>query len=197
MASGDCIHCTINHVTDPDNEAPSWHQLELHPHAIAHYHLLTIDPVKLRSLKTATPKFIEKKSQPPPNKTPHQLPTTMPTKRHAASTTSAATPSTPTPLSSGPTTLKTNASPAEIALHVWHQYTATTSQRTLLLDAFMVFLVLVGGLQFLYCVLAGNYVRPVPFYHPTPGSFSNAEEIDTPWKTLNWIGFEPESSTIY
>ncbi|KAJ6000643.1 hypothetical protein N7481_001052 [Penicillium waksmanii] len=81
----------------------------------------------------------------------------MPAKRHAASTTSAATPSTPTPLSSGPTTLKTNASPAEIAVHVWHQYTATTSQRTLLLDAFMVFLVLVGGLQFLYCVLAGNY----------------------------------------
>ncbi|KAJ5403406.1 hypothetical protein N7509_003277 [Penicillium cosmopolitanum] len=73
----------------------------------------------------------------------------MPAKRHAASTTSAATPSTPTPLSSGPTTLKTNASPAEIALHVWHH--------ALLLDAFMVFLVLVGGLQFLYCVLAGNY----------------------------------------
>ncbi|KAJ5758013.1 uncharacterized protein N7511_006707 [Penicillium nucicola] len=85
----------------------------------------------------------------------------MAVKRHAASTTSA-TPSTPTtpttkPLSSGPATLKTNASAAEIAQHVWQQYATTTPQRTLLLDAFMVFLVLVGGLQFLYCVLAGNY----------------------------------------
>ncbi|KAJ5231688.1 uncharacterized protein N7469_006276 [Penicillium citrinum] len=80
----------------------------------------------------------------------------MPSKRHAASTTSAATP-TAAPLSSGPATLKTNASAAEIATHVWQQYITSTPQRTLLLDAFMVFLVLVGGLQFLYCVLAGNY----------------------------------------
>ena len=34
----------------------------------------------------------------------------------------------------------------------------TTPQRTKLIDVFMTFLVLVGGLQFLYCVLAGNYV---------------------------------------
>ncbi|KAJ5085891.1 hypothetical protein N7532_010662 [Penicillium argentinense] len=81
----------------------------------------------------------------------------MPAKRHAATTTSAATPATTAPLSSGPATLKTNASPAEIAQHVWQQYLATTPQRTMLLDAFMAFLVLVGGLQFLYCVLAGNY----------------------------------------
>ncbi|MBI0320668.1 hypothetical protein JBF12_48530, partial [Streptomyces javensis] len=78
--------------------------------------------------------------------------------------TTSAAPSTPTPapttpkLSSGPATLKTNASAAEIAGHVWQQYASTTPQRTLLLDAFMAFLVLVGGLQFVYCVLAGNYV---------------------------------------
>ncbi|OQD75164.1 hypothetical protein PENDEC_c008G02615 [Penicillium decumbens] len=81
----------------------------------------------------------------------------MPAKRHAASTTSASTASAPTTLSSGPTTLKTNASATEIAQHVWQQYLTTTPQRTMLLDAFMAFLVLVGGLQFLYCVLAGNY----------------------------------------
>ncbi|KAJ5860995.1 uncharacterized protein N7529_008305 [Penicillium soppii] len=87
----------------------------------------------------------------------------MAPKRHAASTTSAATSTstptspTPKPLSSGPTTLKTNASATEIAQHVWQQYASTTPQRTLLLDAFMAFLVLVGGLQFVYCVLAGNY----------------------------------------
>ncbi|KAG7292530.1 hypothetical protein NEMBOFW57_002565 [Staphylotrichum longicolle] len=32
-----------------------------------------------------------------------------------------------------------------------------TPQRTKLLDAFMAFLVAVGALQFLYCILAGNY----------------------------------------
>ncbi|KAL2178853.1 DAD/Ost2, partial [Thermothelomyces heterothallicus CBS 202.75] len=36
-------------------------------------------------------------------------------------------------------------------------YLDTTPQRTRLLDAFMAFLVAVGALQFLYCVLAGNY----------------------------------------
>lgn len=40
-------------------------------------------------------------------------------------------------------------------------YQKATPQRTKLLDAFMVFLVAVGALQFVYCVLAGNYVRPV------------------------------------
>lgn len=39
-------------------------------------------------------------------------------------------------------------------------YHKTTPQRTKLIDAFMAFLVIVGGLQFAYCVLAGNYVRP-------------------------------------
>ncbi|KAJ5893761.1 hypothetical protein N7495_005452 [Penicillium taxi] len=83
----------------------------------------------------------------------------MAPKRHAASTTSAPVSSTPTTttLSSGPVTLKSNASPVDIAANVWQQYITSTSQRTLLLDAFMVFLVLVGGLQFVYCVLAGNY----------------------------------------
>ncbi|KAK3988092.1 Dolichyl-diphosphooligosaccharide--protein glycosyltransferase [Cladorrhinum sp. PSN332] len=36
-------------------------------------------------------------------------------------------------------------------------YLDTTPQRTKLIDAFQVFLVVVGALQFLYCVLAGNY----------------------------------------
>ena len=38
-------------------------------------------------------------------------------------------------------------------------YLDTTPQRTKLLDAFMAFLVAVGALQFVYCVVAGNYVR--------------------------------------
>ncbi|KAJ5246081.1 hypothetical protein N7468_001064 [Penicillium chermesinum] len=70
----------------------------------------------------------------------------MPAKRNAASPASAPAASTTAPLSSGPATLKTNSSITDIAIH-----------RILLLDAFMAFLVLVGGVQFLYCVVAGNY----------------------------------------
>ncbi|KAH6650151.1 DAD family protein [Chaetomium tenue] len=44
-----------------------------------------------------------------------------------------------------------------IAQNLVAHYTATTPQRTKLLDAFLAFLVAVGGLQFAYCVLAGNY----------------------------------------
>ncbi|KAE8145465.1 DAD/Ost2 [Aspergillus avenaceus] len=78
----------------------------------------------------------------------------MPTKRTTAA---AAAPATPKSLSSGPKTLTANSSVYEIAHHVWQQYLATTPQRTMLLDAFMAFLVLVGGTQFFYCVVAGNY----------------------------------------
>ncbi|KAI3328993.1 defender against death DAD protein [Xylariaceae sp. AK1471] len=45
----------------------------------------------------------------------------------------------------------------KIALNVVQHYQKTTPQRTKLIDAFMAFLVIVGGLQFAYCVLAGNY----------------------------------------
>ncbi|KAL2022796.1 hypothetical protein VTK56DRAFT_4612 [Thermocarpiscus australiensis] len=44
-----------------------------------------------------------------------------------------------------------------IVSNVAAHYRAATPQRTKLLDAFMAFLVAVGGLQFVYCVLAGNY----------------------------------------
>lgn len=65
-------------------------------------------------------------------------------------------------LSSGPKTLTQNSSIYDIAHTVWQQYLATTPQRTMLLDAFMGFLVLVGGVQFVYCVVGGNYVS-IPF----------------------------------
>ncbi|KAL9016107.1 MAG: hypothetical protein Q9185_006543 [Variospora sp. 1 TL-2023] len=44
-----------------------------------------------------------------------------------------------------------------IATALWKTYTDQTPQRTKLLDAFMAFLVALGGLQFAYCVLVGNY----------------------------------------
>ncbi|KXL41380.1 hypothetical protein M433DRAFT_42056, partial [Acidomyces richmondensis BFW] len=45
----------------------------------------------------------------------------------------------------------------EIALGVWNNYVEHTPQRVKLLDAFMAFLIVVGVLQFIYCMLAGNY----------------------------------------
>lgn len=38
----------------------------------------------------------------------------------------------------------------------------------MLLDAFMGFLVLVGGVQFVYCVVGGNYVSLLPFPFLSP-----------------------------
>lgn len=44
-----------------------------------------------------------------------------------------------------------------LASGVWNSYVENTAQRTKLIDVFMAFLVVVGGLQFVYCLLAGNY----------------------------------------
>jgi len=40
---------------------------------------------------------------------------------------------------------------------VWDKYVQRTPQRVKLLDSFMAFLVVVGALQFVYCVIVGNY----------------------------------------
>lgn len=41
---------------------------------------------------------------------------------------------------------------------MWDNYVKATPQRTKLIDVFMAFLVVVGVLQFVYCVIVGNYV---------------------------------------
>ncbi|KIW60819.1 hypothetical protein PV05_01005 [Exophiala xenobiotica] len=53
--------------------------------------------------------------------------------------------------------LSARSSPQEIIVHVWNRYLQDTPSRTMLLDVFMAWLVVVGGIQFIYCVLAGNY----------------------------------------
>ncbi|CAL3963958.1 unnamed protein product [Diplocarpon coronariae] len=50
-----------------------------------------------------------------------------------------------------------NQSPQQIALGIWQNYLDKTPQRTKLIDVFMGFLVVVGVLQFVYCVIVGNY----------------------------------------
>ncbi|KAL0639628.1 oligosaccharyltransferase complex subunit epsilon [Maublancomyces gigas] len=58
-----------------------------------------------------------------------------------------------------PTSSKASSSnnPFTIFGHVWRNYLQSTPQRTKLIDTFLGFLVVAGVLQFVYCVLAGNY----------------------------------------
>lgn len=45
----------------------------------------------------------------------------------------------------------------QVLQNIYDYYMEATPQRTKLIDVFLVFLLLVGALQFVYCVLAGNY----------------------------------------
>ncbi|OJD26359.1 hypothetical protein ACJ73_02260 [Blastomyces percursus] len=97
----------------------------------------------------------------------------MPPKRRVASSASpasqaqsaSASSSTPTPtkatlnpiLTNASASLSSNSQTQDIVVGIWRQYLAQTPKRTLQLDAFMAFLLIVGGVQFLYCILAGNY----------------------------------------
>jgi len=76
------------------------------------------------------------------------------------STSQTTTASTPSPSVPSKASLKASShqSPQEVALGIWQNYLDTTPQRTKLIDAFMVFLMVVGALQFVYCLLVGNYV---------------------------------------
>lgn len=68
------------------------------------------------------------------------------------SATSGSSPSTPS------STPKNSNDAQAIVQGIWQNYVDKTPQRTKLIDAFMAFLVVVGALQFVYCVIVGNYV---------------------------------------
>lgn len=51
-----------------------------------------------------------------------------------------------------------------IVMGIWQNYLDKTPQRTKLVDTFMAFLVVVGVLQFVYCVIAGNFVSSTALY---------------------------------
>ncbi|KAK5663400.1 hypothetical protein OQA88_3829 [Cercophora sp. LCS_1] len=65
-------------------------------------------------------------------------------------------PAAPAPVKAKPTT-SGKQSRDQVVLNIANYYQEKTPQRTKLIDAFMAFLVVVGALQFVYCVLAGNY----------------------------------------
>ena len=54
--------------------------------------------------------------------------------------------------------------PLSVFNNVFDSYMQSTPSRTKLIDVFLVFLVLTGVVQFAYCVIAGNYVRPPGVY---------------------------------
>lgn len=94
--------------------------------------------------------------------TPSGAPAT-PASATATSTATATTTSTKTVAPKTTTTTTSSTSTASgnsfatVIDNLLQHYLKSTPQRTKLLDAFMGFLVVVGVLQFVYCVLAGNY----------------------------------------
>ncbi|KAG6002556.1 hypothetical protein E4U21_002980 [Claviceps maximensis] len=69
-------------------------------------------------------------------------------------------PAAPTPVKTSSSSSSPKSSRAnwdQVLVNIYQHYTKETPQRTKLIDVFLFFLVVVGGLQFLYCVLAGNY----------------------------------------
>ncbi|KAI0773798.1 defender against death DAD protein [Fomes fomentarius] len=54
-------------------------------------------------------------------------------------------------------TVKTGSSPQSPLLSLWTAYYDTTSTRLKTIDAFLVFLMLSGIIQFLYCILITNF----------------------------------------
>lgn len=78
---------------------------------------------------------------------------------NAAPVVTTGTTTTTVPAVSAPAKKPSSDAWSNVVSNILSHYQKTTPQRTKLIDLFMVFLVLVGGLQFAYCVLAGNYVR--------------------------------------
>ena len=95
-------------------------------------------------------------AMPPKHRGP-STPAAAPASAHAASHTTSSAASTPARSSTSSKQLKASTA-QEIVQGVWDKYVQKTPQRVKLLDCFMAFLVAVGVLQFMYCVIAGNFV---------------------------------------
>lgn len=92
----------------------------------------------------------------PPKHRGPSTPAAAPASAHAASHTTSSAASTPARSSTSSKQLKASTA-QEIVQGVWDKYVQKTPQRVKLLDCFMAFLVAVGVLQFMYCVIAGNF----------------------------------------
>ncbi|RPB02156.1 defender against death DAD protein [Choiromyces venosus 120613-1] len=85
----------------------------------------------------------------------------MPPKKNVStpsSTSAAPSAAVATPISTPQTSHNVPSSnPISILEGIFKNYSQSTPQRTKLIDAFLGFLVITGVLQFVYCVVAGNY----------------------------------------
>lgn len=91
---------------------------------------------------------------------PSAIPPSVATPAHGQTSASSAPTKQPTKASKSTNTASLrNANDAQdVLLGVWDRYVQQTPQRVKLIDVFMAFLIVVGALQFVYCVIAGNYV---------------------------------------
>src|ERR1700761_2746554 len=109
-------------------------------------------------------------AQSPATKTPAPVAAAKPppasTAAHKPSGSVSSNPTIPIKPATTSPTLSPRSSPQEILIHVWNKYLQDTPSRTMLLDAFMAWLVVVGAVQFLYCIIAGNYVCNTLFCLP-------------------------------
>lgn len=97
-------------------------------------------------------------AMPPKKNAREPAPSTAATTQ-AGTSTAGSVPLTPkTGKTSAPSTINA-ANWDKVLLNIYDHYMTQTPQRTKLLDVFLGFLAAVGALQFLYCILAGNYVR--------------------------------------
>ena len=119
--------------------------------------------LRIPAAATAAPSHPE---LPPPARSP-----AMPSKRTAP-------PAAPAAPAKAPAPAPASQNPLTILGAAAHKYARETPQRTKLIDAFMGFLVAAGVLQFVYCVVAGNYVRAAR--PPAPPAPANARSPSTP-----------------
>ena len=117
---------------------------------------LSISKLQVTEIPHLEVHFTLAKSQMAPKRSAREA---TPSSLSQSQTSGTAAGSTPIFSTKAPSRSASKQGPADIALAVWQNYLDTTPQRTKLIDIFMAFLVAVGGLQFVYCVIAGNYVR--------------------------------------
>ncbi|KAI4117274.1 MAG: hypothetical protein LQ345_002450, partial [Seirophora villosa] len=114
-------------------------------------------PSKRSTASSSTPSSTPSKQQ-----QQQQPPQSSSTLFSSTTTTSSTQPSTKPASASSRSSSSSTATAASndasaIAAALYNTYWDKTPQRVKLLDAFMAFLVVVGGLQFVYCVAVGNY----------------------------------------
>lgn len=102
------------------------------------------------NLHTMAPK--RNAAAPPPS----SIPPSVATPAHGQ--TSASSQSIKSSKASAKSTPRNSQDAQDVLLGVWDRYVQQTPQRVKLIDVFMAFLIVVGVLQFVYCVIAGNYV---------------------------------------